>query len=147
MGGFLLGYLALPAQNKLLNDVMHMTDSLIVNGEFVNSTYGFSIIPDTNKRIKVVLEDIFEGCTIDDSNLTLKYSIDTTEINECYLSVYIGWYDDDYLKVYKSDYVNVMLVYSIPQTPPYYALYVSWGIMYFIKDDKIHHFITKVLAD
>lgn len=64
-----------------------MTDSMIVNGAFVNSSNGVRIIPDTSKIVGVMLHDMFEGLLIDNNNLVLKYSTDSTEYDNHHLSM------------------------------------------------------------
>lgn len=139
--------LILPAQNTILNEALRLTDSMIVDGVFVNSAVGISVIPDTSKIIKVVLNDIFEGDIIDTHGLALNYDTASTEYDDRYMEISIGWYDDDYLKYYGCDYVDVFLTYYISQTLPYYMSSITWNIMYFIENGKITHFRKSILVD
>lgn len=135
--------------NDIMNEALRLTDSLIVNGAFSHQHNSVTIVPDTNKTIEVGLYDIFENCIIDKSNLKLKYSTDSLEYDKHYLAISINWYDDDYLKYYGSDYVDVWLYYSVLE--PYYCVpsyrRYLWAVMYFVKDGKITNYILREGAE
>ena len=127
---------------------MRLTDSLIVNEAFVNSS-NISIASDTSNVAVVRLHDMFEGQTIDYSLLTLRYETDTTEYDRQYLSISVYW-DDDEFGIYGSPFVDVHLCYYEVEpyycTQPVYRRYF-WGIMYFVKDNRVSHYRILEMAE
>lgn len=136
------------AQNTILNDAIRMTDSMIVNGAFVNSSNGVRIIPDTSKIVGVMLHDMFEGLLIDNNNLVLKYSTDSTEYDNHHLSMSV-FFDDDEFGVYGYPFVDVSLLYYKAEDWECVTVYKRyiWSVLYFIKDNSVIHYRILEMAE
>ncbi len=145
---FCINGLMLPvsAQNNILNNVIHLTDSLLANASLVEPTYGVIIKPNPDKYINVQLQSAFRTSDIEKDGLVFKYITDSSS-QDYTLSMSVYW-DKDELGIYSSPYVCLFLRYKeIGQTPPSgeypESISILCNILFFIdRNNNISHFMV-----
>lgn len=136
--------LPVSAQNNILNNVIHLTDSLLANASLVEPTYGVVIKPNPDKYINVQLQSDFRTSKFEKDGLMFKYTTDSS--SEDYTLLMSIYWDKDELGIYGSPYVCLFLrckeIVQIPPSGEYpKSINILCNILFFIdQNDSISHF-------
>lgn len=143
--------LSVSAQNNILNNVIHLTDSLLANASLVDPTYGVVIKPNPDKYINVQLQSDFRASKIEKDGLMFKYISDST--SQDYTLLMSIYWDKDELGIYGSPYVCLFLRYkeivenSLSGEYPK-SISILCNILFFIdRNNSISHFKVSFLDE
>lgn len=138
------------AQEKILNEVMCLIDSLLSNESIVEPTYGIVVKLDSNKCVKVQLSSDFDGILIDNNKLAFRYVTDSVECDGD-LAIYIVMEKDEF-DIYGGPYINVFLRYRTFFSSQYfnkcsYPEDFLFNIIVFIKTNRISYYRIHVMEE